>query len=111
MAMLEPQQLVESRLPVEPAQDREQHEREHEAHREQARDMTLGEVAQLVGEHRLDFRRREPLDQRVEEDDALVHAETGEVRVAVARAARAIHDEKTRSAEATALDERLDALA
>ena len=45
--------------------------REREAHGEQARDVAAREVAELVGEHRLDLRGREALEQRVEEDDAL----------------------------------------
>ena len=46
-------------------------QREGEAHREQARDVAAREVAELVGEHRLDLLGREALDQRVEEHDAL----------------------------------------
>ena len=52
------------------------------------------EVTELVREHRLDLVRREALEQRVEEHDALRAAEAGEVRVAVARAPRAVHHEQ-----------------
>ena len=68
-------------------------------------------MAQLVGEHRLDFRVREPLEQRVEEDDALVAADAGEVGVAVARAARVVdHEDPLGGESRSASSERLDAL-
>src|SRR5205085_9798858 len=92
-----------------PAEDGEQQKREREANHEQPRDVAAREVAELVREHRLDLGSREPVDQRVEEDDALVRAESREVRVPVARAPRSVHDEKTLRVESAALDELLDA--
>ena len=66
------------------------------------------EVAELVREHRLDLVGREAREQRVEEDDALGAAEAGEERVAVARAARAVHHEQAAVREAAAREQRLD---
>ena len=83
----EVQRLVEGRLAVEPSKDREQPGGEREEHREQARDVAAREMAELMGEDRLDLLGREALEQRVEEHDALVGSESGEVGVAVARAA------------------------
>ncbi len=69
------------------------------------------EMAELVREHRLDLLRCEPVQQRVEEHDALRAAEAGEIRVAVARAPGAVHDEQPGRREAAAREQPLDALA
>jgi len=50
-------------------------------------------MAELVGEHGLDFRKVDPSEQGVEEYDALVAADPGEIRVAVRGAARSVHHE------------------
>ena len=51
-------------------------------------------------------------EQGIEEYDALVAADAGEIRVAVRRAARAVHHEHAAARrEAAALEQRLDALA
>ncbi len=49
--------------------------------------MMQPEMAQLVGEHGLDFLEIDALEERIEEHDALVAADAGEVGVAVRRAA------------------------
>ena len=69
------------------------------------------EVAELVREHGLDLVRRQALEQRVEEHDALRAAESGEERVAVARAARAVHHEQAAVGETAAREQRLDRVA
>src|SRR2546421_1074091 len=68
-------------------------------------------MAELVRQHRLDFRVSETLEQRIEEHDALVAADAGEIGVAVARAARVVHDEYPPGREAAACEQRFDALA
>src|SRR5438045_7882385 len=68
------------------------------------------EMAELVRQHRLDFRVSETLEQRIEEHDALVAADAGEIGVAVARAARVVHDEYPPGSEAAAREQRFDAL-
>src|SRR5258706_15564065 len=105
------QRLVEGGLAVEPAEDSQEQECQGEAHDQQPENVAAGEMAELGREGRLDLGGREPLDERVEEDNALVGAESGEVRVAVARAPRAVHDEEPLGVEAAALDEGLDATA
>src|SRR6266851_5754320 len=102
------ERLVERRLLVHPPENAEEEEREAEAHREEPWNVAAREMAELVREHRLDLGRREPLHERVEEDDALVGAEAGEIRVAVSRAARAVHDEEPLGVEAAAFQQRLD---
>src|SRR6267378_1990370 len=67
-------------------------------------------MAELVRQHRLDFRVSETLEQRIEEHDALVPADAGEVGVAVARAARVVHDEHTPYGKAAAPQQLFDAL-
>ena len=67
------------------------------------------EVAEFVGEHRLDLVGVELVEQGVEEHDALGGAQPGEVRVAVRRAARAVHHEQALGAEAAAREQGLDA--
>src|ERR1700730_17008104 len=67
-------------------------------------------MAELVRQHRLDFGVSETLEQRVEEHDALVPADAGEVGVAVARAARVVDDEYPLGGEATARQQRFDTL-
>src|SRR4029077_7615699 len=69
-----------------------------------------GEGAERVTQHRLDFRVCETLEQRIEEHDALVPADAGEVGVAVARAARVVHDEHPPRATVAAPQHLLDAL-
>jgi len=66
-------------------------------------------MAELVRQHRLDLRVGETLEQRVEEHDALVPADAGEVGVAVARAPRVVHDEYPLGGEAAARQQRFDA--
>src|SRR5688500_8404236 len=51
------------------------------------------EVPELVCQNRLDLRRQQPLDQRVEKYDALRAAESCEVRITVCRASGAVHHE------------------
>src|SRR5215218_4694720 len=46
-------------------------------------DMPQFEMPELMRQYRLNFTRHEPRKQRIEKDDALGLAETGEVRVAV----------------------------
>ncbi len=67
------------------------------------------EVAELMGQHRLDLRLAQPLEQGVEEHDALVAADTGEVGVAVGRTARVVDHEHALGGEAAAAQQRLDA--
>ena len=74
------------------------------------RDVVQAVMAELVREHRFDFRRLEPAHQRVEQHDALGGAETGEEGVAVARALRAVHQVQAARLEAAALEQPLDAL-
>src|SRR5205814_10416475 len=69
------------------------------------------EVAELVRQHRLDFRMSETLEQRIEEHDALVAADAGEIGVAMARAARVVHHEYPPGGEAAAREQGFDALA
>src|SRR6185437_10442644 len=71
-------------------------------------DVPQAKVSELVGEHRLDFGSFELLQQSVEEDDALVTADPGEVGVAVRGASRAVHHEYARGVKAAALEQRLD---
>ena len=59
-------------------------------------------------QHRLDFVRRKPLEQRVEEDDAPRAPEAREERVAVAGAPRAVHHEEAAVLEADTVEQRLD---
>ena len=66
-------------------------------------------MPQLMRQHRFDFRVREPLEQRVEEDDALVAADAGEIGIAVARAARVVDHEYALGGKAAAREQRLDA--
>ena len=49
-------------------------------------DMAAPEVPEFVRQHGFDLRWREACEQGVEEDDALVVAEAGEIGIAVARA-------------------------
>ncbi|MNV42061.1 hypothetical protein D3C71_1337200 [compost metagenome] len=72
--------------------------------------MPFGEVAQFVRQHGFDLVAVQPRQQRVEEHDAARPAESGEVRVAVARAARSVHHEQTVERKAAALGQALDAL-
>src|SRR5207247_10466868 len=67
-------------------------------------------MSQFMGEHRFDLGRGEARYQRVEENDALGRAEAGEIGVAVARALRAIHYEKTSRAKSAFGKQPLDAL-
>jgi hypothetical protein len=66
-------------------------------------------MPQLVRQHRFHFRFAEALEQRVEEHDALVPPEAGEVGVAMARAARVVHHEHAAGGEAATRQQRLDA--
>ena len=50
-------------------------------------------VPDLVRQHRHDLLLSEPVEQRVEERDALVAAEPGEERVGLARPPRSVHHE------------------
>ena len=68
-------------------------------------------MAEFVGQDRFHFLGCERLEQGVEEHDALVGAEAGEVGVAVAGAAGAVHHEHAAAAKATALQQVDDALA
>src|SRR2546421_9726975 len=68
-------------------------------------------MAEPVRKTRLDFRVSETLEERIEEHDALVAADAGEIGVTVARAARVVHDEYPPGGEAAAREQRFDALA
>ena len=50
-------------------------------------DVMQAEVTELVRDDCLDLLRRQALDQRIKQDDALVGAEAGEISVAMRRAA------------------------
>src|ERR1700757_4166818 len=100
--------MVEARLSREPAEERECSEGARDRNQQALADVLQTKVAELVRQHRLHFAVAEGLEQRVEEHDALVPADTGEVRVAVARAARAVDDEHAPRGEAAALEQRLD---
>ena len=52
--------------------------------------MLEAEVPQLVGENGLDFLVRETFQQGVEENDALIVADAGELGIAVGGAARVV---------------------
>src|SRR5271156_3762963 len=66
-------------------------------------------MSEFMGQHRLDFARVNARQERIEEYDALIASDTGEVRVAVGRAARTIHDENAAlRGEAAAFEKRLD---
>ncbi len=67
------------------------------------------EVPELVRQHGLDLVLVEARDERVEEHDALGLAEAGEVGVAVAAAARAVHHEQAAGLEAALGQQLLDA--
>ena len=60
-------------------------------------------------QHRFDFLRRQARQQGVEEHDALVGAEAGEVGVAVRAALGAVHHEQALGGEADALHQAFDA--
>ncbi len=73
--------------------------------------MVQAKMTELMRQYRLDFLAVDPRQQGVEEDDALVAPDAGEIGVAVRRAAGAVHDEHAAaSGKAAALEERLDAL-
>ena len=81
----------------------------YEQERDPLPDMVPAVVAELVCENRLDLRRREPGEQGIEKHDALRGAEAREVRIAMARALRAVHDEEALGAESAAREQGLDA--
>ena len=68
------------------------------------------EVSELVREHGFDFGSLQPLDQRIEEHDALVATDAGEVGVAVHGASRAVHHEHAFRGESAACEQGLGAL-
>src|SRR6185437_14426719 len=100
---------VEARLAGEPAEERESGERSDQGNDQPLADMLQPKVPELVSQHGLDLRGRELLEQGVEEYDALVVADAGEVRIAVGGAAGAVDDEDAARAEAAAREQRLDA--
>ena len=68
-------------------------------------------MSEFMRQHRFDFRRLDARQQRVEEYDALVAADAGEVGVAVRRAQRSVHHEHAAARrESAALEQRLDPL-
>ncbi len=95
----------------EPGEQGEARERGREREREPERHVPEPVVAELVREHRLQLPGRERRDQRIEEHDALVAPEPGEVGVAVRAAARAVHDVDAARLESAAARERLDGVA
>mgnify|MGYP003693772595 CR=1 FL=1 len=102
------QSFVEPRRRGEPCEEREKGERRR-GHPQHALQHVLQlEVAELVREHRLHLVRRQAFEQRVEEHDALRASESGEERVAVARAAGSVHHEQAAIGEIAAGEQRLD---
>ena len=95
----------------EPGEQRQEGERDGRRPQHALHHVPELEVAELVRQHRLDLVRCKPLEQRVEEDDAPGAPEAREERVAVARAARAVHHEEPAAREAAAAEQRLDRLA
>ena len=68
-------------------------------------------MAEFMREHGLDLGRIDPRQQRVEEHDALVASDAGEIGVAVRRTPRAVHDEHAAARRiAAALEQRLHTL-
>jgi hypothetical protein len=72
--------------------------------------MAQAKMPQLVRENRFDFRRRQPRQQRIEENDALRVAETREVGIAMAGAPRPVHHHQSLDLEAAAVQQFFDAL-
>ena len=101
--------MIEARFPGQPAEERESDQHGDEGYDQALADMAQAEVAELVSEHGFDLERTQLLEQGIEEHDALVAADAGEVGIAVGRPARAIDDEDAARAEAATLQKRLDA--
>ena len=78
------------------AEQIEQEQRRAENQDDALDDVAMAEMSQLMRQHRFHFGRVEPAEQGIEEDDALVPAETGEISIAVSRALGTIHDKQTR---------------
>ena len=74
------------------------------------RDVSPAVVPDLVGQHRLEFRRRKLGDQRVEQDDAPEPAEAREKSIGMDRSPAAVHDLYRRGPESRPLAQRKEPL-
>src|SRR6185312_16167376 len=90
---------IETGSACEPSEEREADEHRGKGHEQPLAHVMQAEVPELVSEHRFDLRRSQLVEQGIEEHDALVSADAGEVSIAMRRPAGAIDDEDTARAE------------
>ncbi len=93
-----------------PMQDRESQEGQHRRFEDALGDMAEFIMAELMRENRKDFFLALFLQKRIEEDDTLGLAETGEISIAMRRSFRRIHDEEAFGFESAFGEKRFDML-
>ena len=105
------ERLLEPRLAPEPCEKSKPRERRRQRDREPQRHVAEPVVPEFMRKYSLQLGGGQRRDQRVEEHDALVAPEPGEVGVAVRAAPRTVHDVDAARLESAAARKRLDSVA